>query len=254
MLAAADDVVAFSGYLTREEVLEQKKAEGLFAYQVKEFVFRLLQEGKGRDTLITEVTADIDDYVATQNGEEGASVALIREAVLARIAKEAGRPAWLRRTIRWFPAACGIALVIVYVTVRVTSGVAVNDPIESQAGLQQRAAALHKVVRYDDWASTDTRRGGWLISILLWPIEPSDAELAAANEFVGIVLTGSNYLAETRPACRIALIGPNDSLNEAHIALVSQVADDVSADRTSWPDGAAEGLLRAIGRHNGCPQ
>src|SRR3546814_14129204 len=84
----------------------------------------------------------------------------------------------------WIAALC----VVAYFGWRLFSAVDVSAPIASREGVVQRAAAMEKYVRYDDFMHTEVRKGGWLKGIMFWPIEPSDAEMTAASEFAGLTL------------------------------------------------------------------
>src|SRR3546814_20852323 len=83
-----------------------------------------------------------------------------------------------------FVAVC----VVAYFGLRLCIAVDVSAPIASREGVVQRAAAMEKYVRYDDFMHTEVRKGGWLKGIMFWPIEPSDAEMTAAAEFAGLTL------------------------------------------------------------------
>jgi hypothetical protein len=54
--------------------------------------------------------------------------------------------------------------------------------IETRGGMQQRAAAVEKALRYDDLVGTRVRRGGMFKGVMFWPIKPTDGEIGGAAE------------------------------------------------------------------------
>ena len=56
-----------------------------------------------------------------------------------------------------------------------------DAPARSREGLVQRAAAFEKARNYDPPSGFSLRAGA--ANILMWPIEPTEEEIAAAREF-----------------------------------------------------------------------
>src|SRR3546814_16807963 len=83
--------------------------------------------------------------------------------------------------------------VVAYFGLRLFSAVDVSAPIASREGVVQRAAAMEKYVRYDDFMHTEVRKGGWRKGIMFWPIESSDTESETAWEF-GVLQLGGFYI------------------------------------------------------------
>jgi hypothetical protein len=168
----------------------------------------------------------------------------VRAEILSRLESEAGKSAWFRHSVRWAPLAAGVAALIVYGVVRVNSAVSLDAPLASHAGLTQRAEALHKVVRYGDIMG-GARRNGLVMSVLLWPIEPSEAELAAGQEFAGLTVEGARFLAAQGQPCA-ALSGMGEQLSEAEVAFVDAVAERMKAEAPHAVGEDLDHLLRVI--------
>src|SRR3546814_11661076 len=114
------------------------------------------------------------------------------------------------------------------------SAVDVSAPIASREGVVQRAAAMEKYVRYDDFMHTEVRKGGWLKGIMFWPIEPSDAEMTAASEFAGLTLGAFQILRSHDQVCGDLAIGQNDTLSKDELEFVDRVADFVGKIGHTW--------------------
>jgi hypothetical protein len=150
----------------------------------------------------------------------------------------------LRRVALFVAAALAVT---VYFGVALFSGTPVTESIETRDGIIQRAAAAEKVIRYDDWADTRVRRGGWLKGILLWPIEPDAYEIKGAGEFVSLVLEAQQYA----NGCG-SVVGYGDSLTKEQIRMVSDVADLVQRDDLQWRDPAPLTVVAALERVRPC--
>src|SRR3546814_2242053 len=98
--------------------------------------------------------------------------------------KEAKKSPAYRKAMKMMPWVIAAVCVVAYFGLRLFSAVDVSAPIASREGVVQRAAAMEKYVRYDDFMHTEVRKGGWLKGIMFWPIEPSDAEMKIGRAHV----------------------------------------------------------------------
>jgi hypothetical protein len=164
-----------------------------------------------------------------------------QENLLPFVKKEAGKSPRMRKALRAAPYAAAATALVFYFGVALFSGTPVTEAIETREGIKQRAAAAEKVIRYDDWAGTRVRRGGWLKGILLWPIEPDPYEIKGAGEFIGLVLEAQQYA----KGCG-SVVGYGDSLSDEQIRMVRGVADVVQRDDLQWKDPAPMTLVAAL--------
>ena len=100
----------------------------------------------------------------------------------------------------------------------------VNAPMESTAGIAQRAATLEKLLDYDDSMDTRVRKGGWLKGIIFWPAEPTEEEIKHASEFLWTSVEVYDYLQKKSALCNASLFhNPNDEDYKDEIA-IAQIA------------------------------
>lgn len=110
--------------------------------------------------------------------------------------------------------------------------VEVDQPIETVTGTIQRAAALDKLLDYDDSMDTRVRRGGWLKGILFWPAEPTEKEIEHASEFLWAAVEIYDYLNTEGAICGSKLShnsndeNYNDELEIAKIPLTKIISGD----------------------------
>jgi hypothetical protein len=151
-----------------------------------------------------------------------------------------------RRIIRWASAGLIAALLTAYFGIRLLSGLVIDAPAETAQGLQQRAAAAQKVIRYDGWMSAHPFPGGWLKAILLWPIQPTQAEIDAATEFAALVMGGYQELQASRFICGSLPAWQGDDLPQEAVALVGEVATSVRSADAATSGDLASMILRPI--------
>lgn len=138
-----------------------------------------------------------------------------------------------------------VLLLAAYFALRILSGVTVDQPVESKAGLQQRAAAAQKLIRYNQWLS------GWIGSslagpVILWPIAPTQAEAEGAGEFASAVLGAHRTLQNARFVCGDLPDGQGGTQSPQQIELIAAVAEHLRSDDTIWAEPATMTLLVPI--------
>ncbi|MGE5952906.1 MAG: hypothetical protein ACM308_04715 [Qipengyuania vulgaris] len=123
----------------------------------------------------------------------------------------------------------------------------VTAPIDSRAGIEQRAAALDKVLRYDDLVNGRMRRGGLLKDVLLRPLEPDDEEMEGAADLVGLIFAAQ----QTVPGCGL-VTGNGESMNEAQKKMLREVVDYLEQPDAQWRDPALRTLGPALQSVSAC--
>lgn len=226
---------------------EYEAAKERFGIVADRYIDGLLANSEWRGKAVEEVEASIAEF--REQGDAGWLPALeyLEENFLPKLRREASRSPNTRKAIKAAPWAVGAVVILLYFGIRFTSGTPVSAPLESRAGIEQRAAAIEKVIRYDDWMDTRVRRGGMFKGILLWPIEPSQSEIEAAAEFAGLVLQGQNYAT----GCG-AVIGAADELSDEQIDMVGEVAEYVRAESTVWRDPPVQTVLDGLEQAPSC--
>lgn len=200
----------------------------------KDYVNSLLVKGEDWPVVPSDVAEQLDGIQAGADASWHPAIQYTRENLLPFLTKEAGRKPVVRDIIKWTPTVLGVVAAIVYFGIRLTSGVEVTDPIETKLGIQQRAVAAEKVIRYDDWMGTHVRRGGWLKGIMLWPIEPDEAEIKGAGEFVSLALDGYDVLAQKGQVCGSLIGGYDNKLSKEQISFTDDIAEEIQRDDLQW--------------------
>jgi hypothetical protein len=218
----------------KEAKKQYEAAVEQFKSKRKNYVNSLLVKGEDWSQIPAAVAAQLDSIEAEADASWYPAIKYTRENLLPSLTKEAGRSPVVRNIIKWTPVALCIVAVIAYFGIRLTSGVDISAPIETKLGLQQRAAAAEKVIRYDHFMGTHVRRGGWLKGIMLWPIEPSKAEVKGAGEFVALVLQGYELLAQKREICGTLVSGYGDKLSKEQITFTDEIAEQMQRHDMKW--------------------
>lgn len=123
-------------------------------------------------------------------------------------AKQQGKSSFRRKVEHYWWAIAIVAVAAVYFGLRVYSAVPTYDQIETRDELIAGYTALQKVERYDDWADTGVRKGGWLKGVMLWPIEPNEDEVKFAGDMLWLSIGVYDYLLEEGLICNNTLSGP----------------------------------------------
>jgi hypothetical protein len=233
LMNAAFQLEQYSGYLTGEDLKEQGKVQEAFNSARNLFVYEALKTGEPSEFVKQSVVEELAAMEEMQP-QWGGTYAYVREELCNRLDQESGKSPLLRKIVRWTPAALGVVAVVVYFGIRFTSGVDISAPIDTKLGLQQRAAAAEKVIRYDDLMGARVRRGGFFKDILFWPIEPSENEIKAAGEFVSVSLEGYELLAQQQQICGTLYNGSNGELSQEQIEFVGEMADEIQKPSVKW--------------------
>lgn len=212
-----------------------------------EYVDELLAQDESRSSAAQGVEEQLTEFRAQADPNWLPALNYTRDNLLPYLEKEAAKDPRMRKAIKLAPFVAGGLAVVVYFAVRLLSGAPITEEIETRAGLQQRAAALEKVIRYDDWMGTRVRRGGWAKGILLWPIKPTDVEMNGAAEFVGLVLEGQQYA----NGCG-SVVSYGDNLSDDQINMLSEVADYVQQEAVTWEDPPVMTVVAGLERARRC--
>ncbi len=149
------------------------------------------------------------------------------------------------RVVRQSLLALALLSAFAYFALRFLSGVTVDQPIDTKAGLQQRAAAAQKLIRYNEWLS------GWIGSslagpVILWPIAPTQAEAEGAGEFASAVLGSQGTLKRAGFLCGDLPEGEGGAQSPEQVALIAAVAAHLRSGDTQWAEPATMTLLVPI--------
>ena len=163
---------------------------------------------------------------------------------------QSNRGPGMRKAIKALPWALGLAALIAYFSVRLFSNTPIDHAPLTVAGIKERATAIEKVIRYDDWIGTRAGRIGKIRSILLWPIKPTDKEVKGASEFAALALGARQVSVETF-GCDAFPRSANDNSSRQEIEYLSKSANYLSDPSRRWKNPALLTMLdaaRKVGR------
>ncbi|MGH6614499.1 hypothetical protein [Sphingomonas sp.] len=174
-------------------------SEARFNIARDEFVRDLLSDGGDPGEIAPFLVADLDALTRHPETDPHAA-AYVREALLTQFAEQSRRNAARRRVIALIPTVLLILATIAYFSYWYSNLIWIDQPIESGAGLVQRAAAVEKVIRYESWAEAKIQRGRFILLIIIWPIKPTDSEVTGASEFARLTLQYVQQI-NSEPGC-----------------------------------------------------
>lgn len=144
----------------------------------------------------------------------------------------------------------GGAVAVTYFAVRFLSATPIESSLDTEKGIQQRAAAIEKVLWYDDLMDTRARRGGWIKGILFWPIKPTEQELSGAAEFASLAYEAQRVSVE-RFGCT-AVAGGGEAPSNEEVRYLGQMAEFLLKAETKWQDPPIMTVLEAASSLGNC--
>ena len=193
MLELATGIVALADVESKIDKRQWKAAkehhdslEANFRVARNKYVDQMLGIPEGHEQACEYVKQDIAEVRARCDPAALPAVDYVSDNLLPFLQKEANRDPRIRKAIKATPWALGGIAIIAYFVVRFASATPINHALETKSGIQERAAAVVKLLRYDELMDTHVRRGGWAKGLLFWPVEPTDAEIKGASEFAAL--------------------------------------------------------------------
>lgn len=240
MLELASEIVALADAESTLDKRDRKKAKERYETLEAEFkevrtkyVDDLLGTPDGHDQAYDMVASDIATIRESCDPSWIPAVDYVADNLLPRLEKEAKRDPRVRKAIKAMPWVLGGIAVVAYFAIRFLSATPVNHALETREGIQERAAAIEKLLRYDDWMDTHVRRGGWMKGILLWPIEPTEAEIKAASEFASLAYE-AQQVAVDQFNCPAIPRGYGDRPSQEELDYLSATAGYLRGANVEW--------------------
>jgi hypothetical protein len=259
LLELASAIVSLADMENQLDKREWKKAkaqhdalETKFKEVGSKYVDDLLAPPEGRGQAYDLVAADLTDLREKCDPSWIPAVDYVSEKLLPYLHKEAGRDPRLRKVIKALPWLLGGVALVAYFSISFFSATPINHALETKEGIQERAAAIEKLLQYDDWMDTHVRKGGWLKGILLWPIEPTEAEIKGASEFASLAHE-AHRISVAQFNCSALDPGYGDKPSTGELKYLSETADYLRAPQTQWKTPAVITVVdaaRSVGRCN----
>lgn len=214
---------------------QRDAVETRYRESIAGFVDSLLTGRRSASVATRAVNDDIDEIATLSPAELRPTYDRIRYDLLNRIEEEVPPAFWQGAGQTRLVGIGGVVLVILlvagYFGLREYNMTPVTASIETRAGLEQRAHALAKVLRYEGWA---TGRRGIIKNILIWPFEPTPQEIAGARELSGVALAGAARLVAMREACGIQLGTASQELNPQEYDVMRKVSEHLRRKDIRW--------------------
>ena len=172
------------------------------------------------------------------------TVDYVSQNLLPYLKNEAARDPKTRKIIKAIPWVLGGAAIIAYYVVRFSSAIPIEHALATKAGIQERAAAVEKLLRYDELMETHVRRGGWVKGILFWPVEPTDAEIKGASEFAALAFQAHTVSVE-QFGCPEISRGSDSIPSKSELDFLDKTAEYLRAPATYWKDPPIDTAVEA---------
>lgn len=201
------------------------------------YVDALLKTADGRENGPTIVEQQIAEIKGSCDPSWVPALDYISEHFTPYFRKQEARHPKVRSAIKAMPYALGGVALLAYFVIRFVCATPITDKLESKSGIQQRAAAVEKVIRYDEWMATHVRKGGWLKGLLLWPIEPTEDEIKGAAEYAGLAFEAQKISVE-QFGCSVIPRGYGEAPSKEEIKYLSASAEYLRNPATRWDKSA----------------
>lgn len=195
------------------------------------------------------VTSEMDDITGLSEPEMRPLLDKVRYDLISYLEEQLAptrQQAAMRTRLLGLGAVAAVLLVLGgAVALRQYNAIPISAAIDTRPGIEQRAAALAKVIRYDDW---DPGTGGSLrklvVKLAIWPFEPSDGEIEGAREFAGAVVNAAEQLQAAGQACKLPRFG--DPVTEDQVAFLAKIAARLRSKTVTWGNPPAATVFNAI--------
>jgi len=119
----------------------------------------------------------------------------------------------------------------------------VTESADTPSGIAQRAAALEKILDYDDLMGAGVRRGSWLKGLLFWPAKPTEEETRYAAEFMWTAIDVYDYLQKENALCDVNLYSEKDKKIRKYEIAIAQIAVDYINNTQNFSTAESGSLL-----------
>lgn len=223
---------------------------------VREFVAEIVSKYKSADRTKSSINADLDDIMQRAEPDVHGVLDRLRYDLLSEADEQAGPSRQQQNMVTRLVGIGGVIVTVLlisgYIGLRQYSATPITASYETRKGLQERADALVKVMRFEAWGGGDpTSQRGAIRKVVLWPIEPVEHELKGAQELAAITFEGAALLQQERAACNIPAISGGGISSDA-LKMLEVVTADLRDPATLWADPAPHTILNIIKKRYPC--
>lgn len=250
LIALATELGHDGGFQGVEAQKEINAANARYAAERDRAAYAILSEKPDLELVYLRIREDLEVY-AEDNPGWADIASFVAEDLIGRLQELSAMKPAMRMAKRYGGLAVLAVLGLIYVGLFLYNDLAVDKPLETKAGILQRAAAYDKARNHD---SLMGGRGGLIKTVVLMPWEPDEAELNAASEFAGLTFEGLQALTDEGIACNTqSLLVEGEYLAENQLEFVDQISEYVQAAGTKWEEPPVMTLLPAMVQGFACP-
>jgi hypothetical protein len=230
---------------------QEQRAElnARYADALQSFVSDLLEDHRSGDLAIRAVNDDLNEIASLSGDGMQPIVDKIRYDIVNSIETQVGPKFWQGAGFPRLVGLAGVVLVALlvggYFGLRSYNAIPLGAPIETRAGIEQRANLLAKVLQYGAAGQTSVRPTGVIRSILRWPFEATEAELAAGGELADVIFYGAAELAKRHQACNVP-VAAGQAISGQEIAMLEKIVAHLRDKKTIWREPPAMTILDTI--------
>lgn len=258
MLELAAGIVALADIESKLDKRDWKAAkeqhdslEANFKVARNKYVDEMLGIPEGHEQACEYVKQDIAEVRAKSDPSQLLTVDYVSENLLPYLQKEADRDPRTRKAIKATPWALGGIALIAYFVVRFASATPIDHALETKSGIQERAAAVAKLLRYDELMDTYVRRGGWAKGLLFWPVEPTEAEIKGASEFAALAFQSHDVSVE-QFGCPEIPRGSESVPSKAELDFLAKTAAYLQNSEIHWKNPPVDNVVDAAKAFGKC--
>lgn len=235
---------------------QRAEMEASYETTLHAFATGVLKDQRIAVRAVEAVNHDLNKLVAMSEADMHPVFDRIRYDVVNRIEEEAG-PTWIERIgVARLVGLGGMLLVVLllagYFGLRAYNAIEIRDKIDTRPGIEQRAAALEKLLKHGaDPDTVDMNRSALIRRILHWPLEPTESETAAARQLAALIFEGADRLKQEGQACNLPL--PSGTMvTEEEAAMLLKIATGLRDKQIAWRTPPAATVLDVIRANYPC--
>jgi hypothetical protein len=112
------------------------------------------------------------------------------------------------------------------------------------------------VIRYEGWhpgtfGDRSYTKTSFIKNILIWPIQPTEAETAGARELAGAIIGAAVQLSTAGKACKLPPFA-NDAITGEEVTFLNDIATRLRDKTTQWSNPAPQTLVDVILQGHRC--
>lgn len=231
LIEVAGNLGQFTGYLDTAGLKQKAVAEQAYRTCRDKLSYELIRDMHGWAAARNEAQARLDEIVAEQDEYWAQVVLRVKQDLVSRIEQDGARSP-VRRWLTYYALPIVIGLGVVgYGAVWWYNDITIDHPLQTRAGLVQRAQAYAKLRRFEELQGG---RSSLIKGVLIEPFKPDEEEIAAAQEFLDATIGGYAFLHGKGLACGPRVPQAGQMLEEDDFAMIDATSDYLRSSSVDW--------------------